>query len=219
MTVAGCAALGLSSARIGALPEPTIVAGLKEALRIGVERSVTRAARPGGFLDDPQLRIRLPSELETAVKGLRAIGLGSAAEEVELAMNRAAERAAGEATDLLQRAVAELAIDDAISILRGPDDAATAYLRGRSEGALRERFEPIVRGAMREVGLSPAYDELLARFRVLEAAAIPQLSLERYVSDATLAGLFSALAAEEARIRRDPAARTTQLLREVFGTG
>ena len=152
---------------LGAPSEPTIAAGLKEALQIGAERSVSRAARPGGFLDDPRVRIPLPPQLDKLARGLRALGFHGAVDELEVAMNRAAERAAREAQGPLVAAVAGLQIADARAILSGPDDAATQYLRRASGDALRERFAPVVASAMRGTGVHRAYEELRSRNRVL----------------------------------------------------
>jgi hypothetical protein len=214
--VAGCAELGLDLR--GATSEQTVAAGLEEALQIGAERSVSRAARPGGFLDDPRVRIPLPPQLEKLAGGLRALGFHGAVDELELAMNRAAERAAREAQGPLVAAIAGLQISDARAILSGPDDAATQYLRRTSEDALRERFAPIVATAMRGTGVHRAYEELRSRNRALELLADPSVDLERYVTDETLDGLFTLIGDEEQRIRNDPAARTTELLRVVFGS-
>jgi hypothetical protein len=219
--VAGCAELGLDPALGGILSrghtDETVVAGLREALQFGAERSVSRCARPGGFLENPRVRIPLPSELENIGKGLRALGFDGTVDELEVSMNRAAERAAREAQGLLVQAVESLTISDASAILHGPDDAATQYLRSHSEAALRERFAPVVDAAMREVGVYRAYDELRTRNRVLALLGSPTVELNRYVTDETLDGLFTLIRDEEGRIRNDPAARTTELLRSVFG--
>jgi hypothetical protein len=221
LAVAGCAALGpelaRSGFRLGGPDDATISAGLKEALQIGAERSVSRAARPGGFLEDPRVRIPLPPELDKLARGLRALGFDGAVDDLETAMNRAAERAAREAQEPLVDAVASLTIADARAILAGRDDAATRVLRSHSESALRERFAPVVEKAMRGAGVYRAYDELRARNRALALLADPTVELNRHVTDETLDGLFTLIADEERRIRSDPAARTTELLRAVFG--
>jgi hypothetical protein len=221
IAVAGCAALGIDIARGGAFgsatSDATIAAGLREALQIGAERSVSRAARPGGFLDDPRVRIPLPPQLDKLARGMRALGFHSAVDDLETAMNRAAERAAREAQTPLVDAVAGLQIADARAILGGPDDAATQYLRAHSEDALRERFAPVVEQAMRSTGVYRAFDELRARNRALALLADPTVDLNRYVTTETLNGLFTLIRDEEQRIRREPAARTTDLLRAVFG--
>ena len=195
-----------------------MVAGVREVLRVGAERGVSRTARPGGFLDNPAVRIALPGELSEIARGLRAIGLSGTVDELEVAMNRAAEEAAGEATNLLIDAVAGLTVRDARAIVRGPDDAATRYFRARTEDDLRERFSPIVAGATRQVGLYRAYEEFVDRHAMLELLGDPTVDLNAYVTEETLDGLFTVLREEEGRIRADPAARTTELLREVFGS-
>jgi Protein of unknown function (DUF4197) len=213
--VAGCAELARTG--LGGPPEPTIAAGLKEALQIGAERSVSRASRPGGFLEDPRVRIPLPPELDKLGRGLRALGFASAVDDLEVAMNRAAERAAREAQGPLVAAVAGLRIDDARAILSGPDDAATQYLRRASGDALRERFAPIVASTMRGAGVYRAFEELRSRNRALALLKDPSVDLDRYVTDETIDGLFTLIRDEEQRIRKDPAARTTELLRAVCG--
>jgi len=213
---AGCADLGIGVAG-GGLSEPTIAAGLKEALQIGAERSVSRASRPGGFLDDPRVRIPVPPQLDKLARGLRALGVGGAVDDLEVAMNRAAERAAREAQGPLVDAVSALRIADARAILDGPDDAATQYLRRASGDALRDRFAPVVASAMRSTGVYRAFEEVRSRNRALSLLADPTVDLERYVTDETLDGLFALIRDEEQRIRANPAARTTELLRTVFG--
>lgn len=220
LAVAGCTAGGIDLGGglvLGGINESTIAAGLKEALEIGAERSVSQAARPGGFLENPRVRIPIPPQLDKIARGLRALGFNGAVDDLETAMNRAAERAAREARGPLVSAVASLSIADARAILAGRDDAATQYLRSHSESALRERFTPVVESAMRSAGVYRAYDELLARNRALALLGDPTVELNHHVTDETLDGLFTLIADEERRIRTDPAARTTELLRTVFG--
>jgi hypothetical protein len=219
LALTGCAELGTLAplGGFGAPSEATIAAGLREALQIGAERSVARAARPGGFLDDPRVRIPLPPQLDKLGRGLRALGFAGAVDDLETAMNRTAERAAREAEGPLVAAVTSLQIADARAILAGPDDAATEYLRRTSGDALRERFAPVVASAMRGTDVHRAYEELRSRNRALALLADPTVDLERYVTEETLDGLFTLIRSEEHRIRTDPAARTTELLRAVFG--
>ncbi len=203
---------------IGApLDEATVARGLREALEVGTERTARTLSEPGGFGADPVLRLRLPGELDTLANTLRRVGFSSQVDELEEAMNRAAERAAAESVPVFASAIAEMTIADAFEILNGPDDAATVYFRERTESALAARFEPVVSDAMRRVGLYEAYRTLVARYEAIPLTKPPALDLEDYVTDRTLAGLFGELALEEARIRRDPAARSTVLLRRVFG--
>jgi hypothetical protein len=225
-----CAELGIDPAMVeqvlatasgtqgSGLSENTVVAGLKEALQVGTERTVSSTSQRGGFLDNPLLRIALPEELDTMAKGLRAVGMGGQVDQLEVTMNRAAETASGEAKTVFWDAVKSMTISDAMGILNGPDNAATTYFRGRTEGSLRERFSPVVDGAMKQVGLYQAYDNLLGQYQLLSLFQNPTVELNRYVTDETLDGLFQVLAGEEKRIREDPVARSTDLLRTVFGS-
>ena len=133
-------------------------------------------------------------------------------------MNLAAERAAAEAVPVFASAITSMTIADAFQILNGPDDAATSYFKERTSAELRTRFEPVAARAMEEVGLYGIYRELLARYERIPLMKPPIVDLEQYVSDRTLDALFAEVAKEEARIRQDPAARSTALLRRVFGS-
>jgi hypothetical protein len=201
----------------GALSESTVIAGLREALRVGTQRSVAVTSQQNGYFDNPLIRIALPDELDATAKALRALGFGAKVDELELAMNRAAERAAGEATPVFLDAITSMSIQDAHGILRGGDRAATDYFETRTRGTLTQRFEPIVDESMRKVGLVQLWDALLARIAILPLVPKPDFDLNTYVTDRGLTGLFMVLAQEETRIREDPAARTTELLRNVFG--
>jgi hypothetical protein len=131
-------------------------------------------------------------------------------------MNRAAEQAASEATPVFFNAITQMSFDDAVSILNGPDNAATEYLQRTTSNTLRSRFTPIVDTKMREVGLVRLYDDLVGRLRAMPLVSQPELDLTNYVTDKTLDGLFKTLAQEEGKIRTDPSARVTDLLRTVF---
>lgn len=197
--------------------EQHIASGLKEALRVGTQRAVSSLSQPGGFANVPALRLQLPEDLQPAARTLRAVGMGKPVDDLENAMNRAAETAAGEAIPVFADAVASMSIADAVGILNGPDDAATSYFQERTSASLRARFTPIVEGAMQQVGVYRSYSEAKRLYESIPLTQDLAPDLEGYVLDRTLSGLFGSLAKEEARIREDPAARTTALLREVFG--
>jgi hypothetical protein len=203
----------------GALDEATVARGLREALRVGTERTVASTSRSGGFLLNGLIRIEPPEQLAPMLRGLRAVGFGRQVDELETSMNRAAERAAGEAADVFGAAISRMTIGDALGILRGGDTAATDYFRAQTSDALVDRFTPIVDRKMQEVGLYRIYQELTAAYAALPLARKPSLDLRAHVTDRAVAGLFSVLAQEETRIREDPAARTTELLRKVFAGG
>ncbi len=221
--IAGCGGLrgtGLEGVFTGRAPldEPTVAAGLKEALALGTQRAIETTSARDGFLDDPVIHIPLPQRLQTVANTLRSAGLDRQVEDLEIAMNRAAEEASGEAWSIFHRAVLSMSIEEAFSILRGPDDAATRYFRSRTENQLEERFTPIVTAKMREVGLYQAYTELQAYYESLPFISKPLINLEAYVTRKALDGLFITLASEEKKIRENPAARTSELLRRVFGS-
>lgn len=203
----------------GALDEQTVAAGLREALQIGTDRATTTLSRDGGFSDDPVLRLSLPAELDGLSRTLRALGLGGQLDSLELAMNRGAERAAGEALPVFVDAIRGMTLADAFAILNGAPDAATQYFRERTSAELANRFSPVVGSALRQVGAYAIYDGLAERYDAIPFTKPPAPNLERYVTDKTLTGLFGALAEEERRIREDPAARTTALLQRVFADG
>lgn len=200
----------------GSSGESRLVAGLKQALEVGTERTVSRTSRTGGFFDDPAIRIGLPGSLDKLATGLRAIGLGAQIDELELAMNRAAEKASAEATDVFVQGIRQLTIADAQAILSGGDTAATEFFERTTREPLGERFEPIVAEQMQGVGLVEQYDALVGRYTALPFTQAPDLNLESYVTSTALDGLFHVLGTEERRIREDPAARSTALLKEVF---
>lgn len=199
------------------LDRTTVASGLKQALEIGTRRTTSTLSSRGGFGENPALRLRLPGELGRMAAGLRQIGFGGQVDALEDSMNRAAEQAAGKAVPIFASAITSMSITDAFEILNGPEDAATRYFQERTSDALRREFSPVAASAMREVGLYEAYRDLVTRYEAIPFAKPPALDLEAYVTDQTLAGLFGELAQEEARIRQDPGARSTALLRRVFG--
>jgi hypothetical protein len=209
------ALLAVACATTGA--EPTQVSGLKEALSVATQRAVLSTSQANGFLGNPQIRIGLPGALGKLASALRAVGMGAQVDEFELAMNRAAEKAAGQATPVFVDAIRRLSFQDAAGIVTGGDTAATDYFERTTSEPLRLRFRPIAEQAMQNVGLARQYDQLLARYNAIPFTSKPQLDLPSYVTERTLAGLFHVIGEEERKIRTNPAARTTELLRQVFG--
>ena len=208
-------AAGSSSGRLG---EDTIIAGLREALRTGSQRAVRRSAQRDGFLGNPDIRIGLPESTRSMTKALRTVGFAAQLDEFEVAMNRAAERAAADAFDVFADAVRAMSFSDAREILNGSESAASDYFRGATEPELRARFQPIVAEQMGRLGLVKSYDRLVRRYRKLPFAGAPRLNLHGYVTEKALDGLFTLLAEEERKIRTDPAARSSEILVRVFGS-
>ncbi|MBN1826655.1 MAG: DUF4197 domain-containing protein [Candidatus Eisenbacteria bacterium] len=221
LALGGCAAEqtlgGLLGGGGGPLDESTVAAGLKEALRVGTDRTVSVTSALNGFLGNELIRIAMPEQLESMAGTLRTVGLGGQVDEMETAMNRAAELAAGEATDVFVSAITQMTIADAFGILNGGDRAATDYFQEKTTEELSGRFRPIVSEKMEEVGLARIYGDLSTRYNALPFVTTPAVDLTDYVTERALGGLFTVLAQEEGKIREDPAARTTALLKRVFG--
>ena len=195
----------------------TIVAGLKEALKVGTQQAVAATSKEGGFAKNPLLRLATPPELEPVASRLRTIGLGSLVDNFEAKMNLAAEQASAQATPVFVDAVQQMTFADAKEILNGGQTAATDFFRRTTQARLKAQFEPIVEARLNEVGVVRAYNELVDRYAAIPFTQKPDSDLTDYVSNKALEGLFATLAQEEARIRQDPAARTTALLQQVFG--
>ena len=191
--------------------------GLRDALSQGARIAVQQLGRPGGFSDDPQLRIGLPGKLGKLAGTLQMMGMGAQVEQLETTMNRAAEAAVPQAQALLLDAVKKMTISDAKGILSGPQDAATQYLQRSSREQIRARFLPIVKQATDRVGLAQQYNAFAgsaASFGVLDAK---NANLEGYVTEQALDGLFKVIAAQETSIRENPAGAATSLAKKVFG--
>ncbi len=225
VAMAGCANMDMANLSAllggdsgGALSVETIVAGLKEALTVGTRNAVTQTSKAGGYLNNARLRIPLPQELQTVGKTMRSVGLGSLVDDLEGKMNLAAEQAAAQATPVFVGAIRQMTFADAKNILSGKDTAATDYFREKTHAQLRTLYKPIVTTYTDQSGAARAYKSLMDRYSQIPLVPKPQqTSLDEFVTDKAIGGLFTVLADEEAKIRKDPAARTTQLLRTVFG--
>jgi len=199
------------------ISESEIVAGLKQALEIGTGKAVDLVSQQGGYYNNPEIKIPLPASVQNVEKLLRGAGFGSKVDAFELSMNKAAERAAPEAKSIFWDAIKKMKIDDAKKILNGRDDEATLYFKDKTYPRLETIFEPIVKDSMGEVGVTRIYQDLNAKVEKIPFADSFSFDLDKYVTDGALNGLFLMLAEEEKKIRADPAARVTDLLKKVFG--
>jgi Protein of unknown function (DUF4197) len=192
--------------------------GLKQALEIGTKNTVAQTGVKDGFFGNEAIKILLPDKLRPLEKGLRLAGQGPLIDEFVLSMNRAAERAAPAAGDIFKHAITEMTFDDARRILTGGDTAATQYFREHTSEQLRVAFRPPVKSAMEETGVEQKYKTMMGAVPTLPFGRGPQsFDLDEYVVGKTLDGLFYVLGQEEKKIRTNPAAQVTPLLREVFG--
>jgi uncharacterized protein DUF4197 len=198
------------------LGDARIAEGLKEALRVGTENAVGLTGRVDGYFANQAIKILMPERLKSLEQGLRLIGQGERVDELVLGMNRAAERAAPSARGIFVDAIGEMNIDDARKILAGPDTAATDYFKGKTTGKLTTAFQPVVERSMSEVGVARQYKDLLAQAQAIPFFRAEDYDLNRYVVGKSLDGLFHVVGEEERKIRTNPTARTTELLREVF---
>ena len=198
------------------LPEEKVVAGLKEALEVGTGRAVALCGRHDGFMKNEAIRILLPPKLQPVGKGMRLLGMGEQVDDLEIGMNRAAEKASPQAKEIFVAALKKMTIQDARGILTGGDTSATEYFRRATSADLTTAFTPIVHQSMQKVGVIRQYDGVIKNAPGGGALA-SEFNLDKYVVDQTLDGIFVMLGEEEKKIRKDPAAQTTELLKEVFG--
>lgn len=199
------------------LSQKDAAGGLKEALTRGAEAAVAELGRPDGFLGNDKVRIALPGSLDRAAGMMRKLGMGKQADQLEEAMNRAAEAAVVEARPLLVKAVKEMSVADAKQILSGGDDAATQYFRTKTAEPLAAKFLPIVQKATRKVKLAQHYDAFAgkaARFNLIDAK---DAQIDPYVTRKALDGLYLLIAEKERGIRKDPVGAGSALLQKVFG--
>ena len=201
---------------IGGLSDAKIGSGLKEALRVGTETAVSLTGKTDGYFANQAIKILIPSQLETGDKGLRMVGYGPQLDEFVLSMNRAAEAAAPGATKIFGDAIGAMSIEDARKIWSGGDNAATQYFKSKTSDQLTAAFKPAVDKALNQVGVTRQYKELLGRAQSIPFMKTESLDIDRYVLGKSLDGLFHVLGEQEKQIRTNPAARTTDLLKEVF---
>jgi hypothetical protein len=208
---------GLTGGGASGLSEGEVGSGLKEALRVGTARVVDQLGAADGFNADPVAHIPLPESLSKVQSALDTVGMSSLLDDLELKMNRAAEAATPKAKEIFWSSIQQLTLDDAMGIYNGPEDAATQYFKGKTSGQLRDAFRPIIESALAETGAVAAFDKTMSSYQNIPFVPDVKANLTEHVLDGGLAGIFHYLAGEEASIRQDPAARTTDLLKKVFG--
>ncbi len=208
--------LGLDRETQG-LSDDQVISGLKEALTIGAANAVKETGVIDGYFENEVIRILLPDQIQKMEKVLRITGFGPEIDEFTLSMNRAAEKSAPFAKEIFWKAIKEIRFDDARKILTGGDTAATDYLRATTGDDLAEAFRPIVKESLDEVGVTRQYKDLVRGIEGIPFMTAERLDLDQYVLNGALDGLFYVLGEEEKKIRENPAARVTDLLKEVFG--
>lgn len=200
----------------GTTSTETIASGLREALEVGSQRAVSQLGRPDGFLNSP-FHIPLPDTFRQAQDVAGRFGFASIFDEMEVKLNRAAEAAAPKAQRLFIGSIRQLTFADVMAIYRGGDDAATQYLERTTAADLRLQMRPIVDDSLRDVGALSTFKSLADQYNRLPLVTPIDADLSRYVVDHASRALFTQIAAEEAAIRENPAKRSSELLRRVFG--
>lgn len=198
--------------------EATTASGLKEALSIGTGNAVTSVSKSDGYFMNQLIKILLPENIQTAAGFLGKLGYQKQVDDFILSMNRAAENAAPKARKFFVDAIKEMTFDDAVKILRGSDTAATEYFKSKTFEKIYAEFKPSVSTSMNKVGVTRSYKEMTGKY----TSSVPfgnmeSIDLDHYVTTKALDGLFFMVGQEEKKIRTNPAARTTDLLRQVFG--
>ncbi len=191
--------------------------GLKEALSRGIADSVASTGRPGGYFDNPAIKILMPPKLARVEQGMRAVGMGPQVDSLVKSMNAAAEEAAPAAKAILLDALRSMTITDAKGIVLGGKTAGTEYFQRTTTSEIQEAFRPIVERAMAKTGVTAQFQGLMAHAPSIPFMKTPSVDINQYVLDKSTDGLFTVMGQEETKIRTDPAAQVTPLLRTVFG--
>jgi Protein of unknown function (DUF4197) len=203
----------------GGMNDSKVASGLKQALEIGTTNTVTQTGATNGYFGNQAIKILLPEKLRSLEKGLRLAGQGAQVDEFELSMNRAAEKAAPAASNIFKSAIAGMTFEDARAILKGDKTAATEYFKKKTSDQLTTAFRPIVESTMNETGVNQKYKMLSGQLPSLPFGHTSLFDINSYVVSKSLDGLFYVLGQEEQKIRTNPAAQVTPLLKQVFGGG
>ena len=202
-----------------ALSNEQIANALKQALDKGADFAVDELGKEGGFLNNPKVRIPMPENLQAVEKVLRKVGQDKYADEFEMTMNSAAEQAVPLTLNVLKQAIQKMTVEDARAILDGKDDAATQYLKRVGSDDLRQQITPIVQDATAKTGVTKVYKTMYDKMGFAgKYIDLEDYDVDRYVTDKTMEGLFVKIAEEEKKIRDNPQERTTELLKQVFGS-
>jgi nitrogen regulatory protein PII len=201
----------------GVLSDEEVGSGLREALTKGVEKGVDQLSKPDGYFGDLEIKMPLPKEAANVETKLRSMGQGQKVDEAIESINRAAEDAANGAKDIFVSTIKNLTVTDAMSILRGDDNAATKFLDKTTRTALVEKFKPVVKASLEKVGATKNWNAIFTTYNKIPFVEKVDPDLEEYATNKAIDGLFIQIAKEELSIRKNPAARVSDLLKKVFG--
>jgi len=195
----------------------TMISGLKEALSIGTDKAVKNVSQVDGYFGNKMIKILMPEKIQNVADVLSKVGYRKEVDDFILSMNRAAEKAGPQATAFFIDAIKDMSFDDAGEILKGGDTAATEFFRTKTHNKIYNAFKPIISSSMDEVGVTNSYKNMMAKYESTPFVDKQSLDLDHYVTNKALDGLFYMVGQEEKKIRTDPAARVTDLLKTVFG--
>lgn len=207
--------LGIGKGSSG-LSKDEIISGLKEALTVGTTNSTAILNKTDGFFANAALKILMPEEASKAEKTLRQFGMGNLVDKAILSMNRAAEDAAGEVSGIFITAIKGMTITDGLNILKGPNDAATQYLKTSTTAQLTEKMRPVIESSLAKVNATQYWKDVFTAYNKFSKTPV-DTDLSSYVTQKSMAGIFYSIAEEEAKIRTNPAAQISPLLKKVFG--
>ncbi len=199
------------------LTEQDAASGIKEALLQGTSQGVQILSKIDGYFGNPEIKIPFPPEASTIERSLRSIGFDKQVNQVVLSLNRAAENAAQEAKPIFVAAIKNMTIADAIGIVRGSNDAATLYLKKNTSRELSNKFQPVIKSSLDKVNATKYWTGIIKTYNTIPLVEPINPNLTEYVTNKALDGLFSMIAKEELAIRKDPVARTSEILKKVFG--
>ena len=202
----------------GGKDDKTVISGLKEALSIGTRNAVTSVSRLDGYFKNQTIKILMPEKIQNVANVLGKLGYQKQVDNFVMSMNRAAEKAAPKAKTFFVDAIKQMTFEDAKKILGGGDTAATEYFKSKTFNKLYDAFKPTVSKSMNDVGVTRSYKEMTGKYTAaVPLSSVESLDLDHYVTNKSLDGLFYMLGQEEKKIRTDPAAQVTDLLKKVFG--
>lgn len=199
------------------LSNDDIISGLKEALRVGTDSSTKKLSKLDGFFGDAAIKILMPEEAKKVEKTLRSFGMGSLVDKAILSMNRAAEDAAKGVGDIFWNAIKQMSIKDGLQILRGGDFAATDYLKTNTTKVLTEKFRPVIDASLTKVDATKYWKDVFTAYNKFSSSPV-NTDLNAYVTEKALGGLFYNIGLQEQKIRKDPAAQVTDILKKVFSS-